>query len=217
MTAIASSSEVFSSEQPNYWRECSAGLLTIPYFLGHLLGNLPRMVLSASLFFFSFSFMYRDTGPPGSAGLFQITLGLYWFGYSLGYLVSQLASPHNTSLMGVLFALVFAVLFSGVLPVLKDVEAWPEWQQFPWSLSGPRWGIEAFYVNSVSGFLNVPPSDFNDLYVGAPYVDVEAVLQQVGYELDNFGHDIFGLVWNGFLWTFIALALMYFVNRSKTR
>ena len=214
-TAIASSAEVFSAEQPNYWRECSAGLLTVPYFLGNLLGNLPRMFLSALLFWLSFAFMYRDTGPGG--GLFVIVLGIYWFGYSLGFVVSQLASPQNTALMGVLFALVFAVLFSGVLPALADVQTWPAWQQFPWSLSGPRFAIEAFYVNSVRVFATVPPSDYSSRFVGAPWVDVAAVLKQVGYRLDGFGDDVAGMAWDGVLWTAVALLLMYALNRPKTR
>ena len=215
--AIASSSQVFSSEQPNYWRECSAGLLTVPYFVGHFLGNQPRMIASAILFFLSFSIMYRDTAGVGQPGLFGIILGLYWFGYSLGYLVSQIASPQNTSLMGVLFALVFAVLFSGVLPMLKDVEAFPQWEQFPWYLSGPRWAIEAFYVNSVMSFKTIPQSKYNDLYVGQPYVDVASVLQQVGYDINNYDKDVWGLTWNGGFWTCIALLLMYIMNRHKTR
>lgn len=161
--------------------------------------------------------MYRDTAGVGHPGLFVIILGLYWFGYSLGYLVSQLASPQNTALMGVLFALVFAVLFSGVLPLLKDVEGWPSWEQFPWFLSGPRWAIEAFYINSVHSFKTIPASRYNDLYVGQPYVDVASVLQQVGYDADNFGKDVWGLAWNGGMWTCIALAFMYVMNRSKTK
>jgi len=216
-TAIASSSQVFSSEQPNYWRESSSGLLTLPYFFGHFFGNQPRMFLSAILFFLSFRVMYRDTAGVGNPGLFAIVLGLYWFGYSLGYMVSQIASPHNTSLMGVLFALIFAVLFSGVLPLLKDVESWPEWEQFPWSLSGPRWAIEAFYVNSVQKFATIPPSPFNNLYVGQPYIDVKSVLEQVGYRLDALGEDLWGLCWNGALWTIISIFLMYVMNRSKVR
>jgi hypothetical protein len=215
--AIASSSQVFSSEQPNYWRECSSGLLTVPYFFGHFLGNQPRMFASAVLFFLSFSIMYRDTEGLGHPGLFAIILGLYWFGYSLGYLVSQIASPQNTSLVGVLFALVFSVMFSGVLPSLKDVKDWPQTEQFPWYLSGPRWAIEAFYVNSVTSFKTIPESKYNDLYVGQPYVDVASVLQQVGYDINSYGKDLWGLAWNGGFWTCMALVLMYIMNRHKTR
>jgi hypothetical protein len=146
-----------------------------------------------------------------------VVLGLYAFGYSLGYFVSQLAAPQYTALLGVLCALLFAVLFSGVLPVFADVLKFPTWMQFPWETSGPRWAIEAFYVNAISTYATIPKSRYNDLYVGAPWVDIEGVVKQVGYKADNFGADVAAILWDSICWMLVALVLMYALHRPKTR
>lgn len=146
--AIASSSQTFGSEQVNYWRECSSGLLSVPYFFGRWIANFPRIFFSAVFFFFSFSIKFSNTGS--ALGLFQIILMLYWFGYSLGYVVSQLVPIKHAALLGVVLALVFAVGFAGANPNMNAVRDKPKSVQWIWALSGPRWALEAFYINRYS-------------------------------------------------------------------
>lgn len=172
--AIASSSATFGSEQVNYWRECSSGLNSGPYFFGRWIANFPRIVMSALFFFFSFSIRFSNTGR--ALGLYQIILMLYWFGYSLGYVVSQLVPIQHASLLGVVLALIFAVGFAGANPNMNEVREKPAAVRWVWSLSGPRWALEAFYINSAAYYENVPPaSKYNSLYTGQPYMNVEQV------------------------------------------
>lgn len=109
--AIASSASTFGNEQVNYWRECAVGLNSVPYFFGRWIANFPRIFCSALFFWFAFSIQFQNTGSAG--GLYLIILMLYWFGYSLGYVVSQVVPIKSAALLGVLLALIFSVGFAG--------------------------------------------------------------------------------------------------------
>ena len=152
--SIASASATFGEEQVNYWRECAAGLNSIPYFFGKWLVNFPRIVGAAGFFLISFSIRFQDTSKRGDT--FAIILTLYWFGFAIGYVVSQCVPIRYASSLGVLIALIFAVGLSGVNPSLKDVNSYSQSRQIPWSVSGPRWALEAFYVSQVSYYETIP-------------------------------------------------------------
>lgn len=214
--AIASSSATFGNEQVNYWRECSSGLNSIPYFFGRWIANFPRIVMSALFFFFSFSIRFSNTGK--NLGLFQIILMLYWFGYSLGYVVSQIVPIQHASLLGVVLALIFAVAFAGANPSMKTVREKPPAESWLWSLSGPRWALEAFYINSVNYYQSIPDSsEYNSLYAGQPYMNVEQGLDQVGYNITNFRVDLLGLLCDGIGWSLFALLLLILTHKDKKK
>ncbi len=80
------------------------------------------------------------------------------------------------------------------------------------SLSGPRWGLEAFYVSQAKYYETVPDGNPNE---GQPYMDVKAGLDQYGYNIDNFSYDVANLFWNGFGYGLFALLVMILTNRDK--
>jgi hypothetical protein len=209
--AIASSSQTFGNEQVNYWRESASGLRSTPYFFGRWIANFPRIVLSALFFFFSFSIRFSNTGS--ALGLYQIVLMLYWFGYSLGYVVSQLVPIKHAALLGVVLALVFAVGFAGANPSMATVSEKPAYERWVWSLSGPRWALEAFYINAVLYYKTVPGGK----YEGQPYQNVEQGLSNIGYDIGNFTKDMTGLLLDGVGWSLFALLLMIARHRDKKR
>jgi hypothetical protein len=215
--AIASSSQTFGNEQVNYWRESASGLRSTPYFFGRWIANFPRIVLSALFFFFSFSIRFSNTGS--ALGLYQIVLMLYWFGYSLGYVVSQLVPIKHAALLGVVLALVFAVGFAGANPSVAAVGEKPAYERWVWSLSGPRWALEAFYINAVLYYNTVPGGKYNPMpqYEGQPYQNVEQGLSTIGYDIGNFTKDMTGLLLDGVGWSLFALLLMIARHRDKKR
>ena len=141
--SIASASATFGDEQVNYWRECAAGLQSIPYFIGKFIANFPRIIFAALFFFISFETNFQNTASSNE--LYSMIMALYWFGFSIGYVVSQCVSPAWSAMCGVLVALIFAVGLSGVNPSLADVQEKSKSQQIPWEVSGPRWLIEVKY------------------------------------------------------------------------
>jgi ABC-type multidrug transport system ATPase subunit len=206
--AVATASGIFGNEQVNFWRETSSGLQPIPYFFGKWFAYIPRIICSAFFFWFAFSIKFNNTGAPKD--LFEIILFLYWFGYSIGFFVSQIVNIRDAALTGVLFALIFAVGFSGVNPNMNEVRDKGAAGGF-WSLSGPRWAIEAFYIASVKNYKSVP----NGAYDGAPYEDVSDSLSAIGYNVNNFAYDIGGLFWTGLGWGLFALLLMVVFRKYR--
>ena len=140
---------------------------------------------------------------------------IYWFGYSLGYVVSQRVPIKHAALLGVVLALIFAVGFAGANPNMVQVREKPQAVQWFWALSGPRWALEAFYVNSVLYYNTVPSSSYSSLYVGQPYQNVEQGLDAVGYDIGNFATDLLGLFYDGLGWSLFALFLMIVTHRDK--
>lgn len=202
-TAIACAAPVFGNEQVNYWRECAAGLLSVPYFLAKWLSTLPMILLSAAFFWFSFYSSFNNTGTSGSQSFF-IVLMLYWFGYGLGFFVSQVVDIKYSSMFGVILGLIFAVAFSGVNPDMAEVHGYAQSRQNFWSLSGPRWAIEAFFISSIRNYKHVPDGP----WAGVPYQDTEYVLNDIGYYDDNYTKCLMCLLWTGVFWAMLGLLIM---------
>jgi len=80
--AIAISSATFGAEAPNYWRECSAGMQTVPYFMAKTIVNIPRIFAAAFFFWVAYNLAFIATGPPSQ--FYCSMLMAYWFGYNLG-------------------------------------------------------------------------------------------------------------------------------------
>lgn len=197
--------------QVNFWRESSTGLKAGPYFFGKWIANFPRIVCSALFFWIAFSIKHQNTGS--AVDVFMIVLALYWFGFSLGYVVSQLVSIKSASLAGVLVALLFSVALSGANPSMKDVKEYSQGKQFFWKISGPRWALEAFYISQVHYYEEVP----NGPYEGNDYIDVHPGLEQAGYNIDYFDICIRAIFLAGLGWSILALLLMRFTGRDKKK
>lgn len=211
--SIAAASATFGNEQVNYWRECAAGLQSIPYFIAKFIANFPRVVGAALFFFIAFDIRFQNTASSNE--LYLIIFGLYWFGFSIGYVVSQTVSPLYSAMVGVLVALIFSLGLAGVNPSLKEVNDYePPGRQIPWYVSGPRWTLEAFYVSQVKYYYKLPAgAEFS----GAPYLNIQSGLENSGYNINAFPRDIRAIFLCGFGWSMFALYLMLVSYRDKKR
>ncbi|KAG0269130.1 hypothetical protein DFQ27_004703 [Actinomortierella ambigua] len=139
----------FGHEKAVFWRDTSAGMPTMPYYLAKVLADIPRVLVAACLYTgaFIFFFSYRQTL---SSLLLIITL-LYINAFVIGYCVSALVSRSMFALVGTGMALTWSLVFSGTAPHLIKVMRTPSFKnvQWLWAISGPRWGVEAFYLKEM--------------------------------------------------------------------
>lgn len=188
----------FIYERTNYWRESSAGMNTLPYFFAKFLMNIPRIVCSAFFFWTAFTSNYINAGS--NAHLYAIFLMMYWFGFSLGYVTSQLVPPGFVAIFGVMVSLIFCIAFSGIDPTMNQVNNYPQSKQNLWKISGPRWTIEAFVVDAVKYYYRLPEGSG---YSGEPYLDLSDYISNYGYQIHSFANDIRACLGCGFGKTFI--------------
>ena len=209
--AISVSTGTFGNEQVNYWRECTAGLKTVPYFLAKWLIELPNIVMASMFFWFAFLIRFPNTNTAGH--LYELFFAMYWWAWALGFLLSSVASPKNVFLLGVLAALILAVGFSGANPTINEVHDLSPGIRWLWSLSGTRWALEGFYVSQVQYYEDVPSGPLK----GDPYMNIDAGLDAIGYNIDNFDKSVVALMWNGLGYGLTAMVIMAFTNRDKKK
>jgi hypothetical protein len=209
--AISISAGTFGNEQVNYWRESAAGLKTTPYFLAKWIIEVPNIILAALFFWLAFTARFPNTNSPGE--LYELFLAMYWWAWSLGFLLSAIAPPKNVFLVGVLVALLLAVAFSGANPTINEIQDLPKGISWLWRVSGTRWALEAFYVSQVKYYEKVPSGPLKD----EPYMDVDAGLEQIGYNIDYFNYAVRALFWNGFGYAIFAMIIMRFTNTDKKK
>jgi ABC-type multidrug transport system ATPase subunit len=209
--AISVSTITFGGEQVNYWRESAAGLRTTPYFIAKWLIEFPNIVLASCFFWLAFQIRFPNTNSSGA--LFLFFFSVYWWAWSLGFLLSALVAPDKVFLLGVLAAILLAVGFSGTNPTIDEVNDMSPAISWLWSCSGTRWLLEAFYVSQVDYYETVPSGPLE----GEPYMNVQAGLDKYGYNIDNFGRSIRGLWWCGLGYGLLALVIMMNSNRDKKK
>eukprot|EP00002_Diphylleia_rotans_P014241 TRINITY_DN2776_c0_g1_i1.p1 TRINITY_DN2776_c0_g1~~TRINITY_DN2776_c0_g1_i1.p1 ORF type:complete len:894 (+),score=204.72 TRINITY_DN2776_c0_g1_i1:62-2743(+) len=198
---IASAVGTFGNEKVVYWRESASGLNPLSYFLSKVLADIPRIVLASTLFFLAYIFVFTPVGSLGD--LYVIMLMLYWAGFSSGYFISQLVRVEVAPLVGVAFALVWAIVFSGSNPRLPEVDNdFGSGAMFFWDISYARWAVEAFYL------MNVKPFD---------YVDIDPGLEYWGYELSHFAECLGRIFGIGVLWQALAYIAMVVRDQDKKK
>lgn len=208
---IAAAAGTFGNEQVNYWRESAAGLSTMPYFFAKILADFPRIFFAAVFFFAAFMTRFQTTG--NLSDVFLIVLLLYWFGFALGYLVSQVVPISKAALTGVLLALVFSIAISGSNPSMKEVNDYPSSRSWLWDISGPRWALEAFYVNEVKFYKTVHGGPLD----GEKYIDISSGLDNRGYDVNAVSSCLTNIFLCGLGWGSIALVLMLLTYSEKKR
>mmetsp|Transcript_12365 Transcript_12365/g.19866 ORF Transcript_12365/g.19866 Transcript_12365/m.19866 type:complete len:200 (-) Transcript_12365:148-747(-) len=192
----------FGPEQVVYWRHAARGLPSIPYFLAKVASDVPKIVLNSALFFFGLSFGFYSFGDTND--LYGLLFVLYWAGYTFGYLVSMLFEPRLRSLWCVIFAMMWAFVFSGNNPTLPNIQdEYGKELEWIWSISFTRWGLEALYVNQMT---------FYDEWLN---LSTSFTLRQ--YNPNNFSKNcgiIFAL---GLLWLFFTYIFLKGCNRAKQK
>ena len=208
---IASGIQTFGNERVVFWRESAAGMSSLAYYSGKVTADFVRVVCATTFFYAFFSIGYTSVGNTGD--LFLIILLLYWFGFALGYFISQIAKPANAALLGVAFSLVFCVVFGGNKPTIHEVETESQYQNTKslWDISVPRWAIEALFINQVSYYKSVPSGPLE----GQPYMNLTTGVFEKGYEIDNFDTDVRNCCLLTVGWLCIAFIFMKLTHRSK--
>jgi ABC-type multidrug transport system ATPase subunit len=194
MLSIASSVaaagiRTFGSEQPQYWREASAGHNRLAYFIGYTLGDLYRLVLG-SLHFSLIAYLMWE--PVQGFGSFFLILFLVFLNVdSQSALLSMFLRPDSAPLLSTVIA-VFMGLLNGYpgIPLINPVS-------YAW------WATEAFLTQNVMPLTSI--------------YSIKVLNDNWGYTLDRFGFNIGMLILYFFLYRIGAFLLMICLNREKQR
>ncbi|ORX56125.1 hypothetical protein BCR36DRAFT_346791 [Piromyces finnis] len=142
-------SGTFGNEKVVFWRDTSAGQPTISYFLAKAVADIPRIIIAAIMFSFSFILLF----PYHSSlwMIFLIVLSLYFCAFAMGYFLSIIFDKKIVALASTGFSLAWSLVLSGIIPNLSDLKNNNILKHFEflWSLSAPRWAIEMFWLVEV--------------------------------------------------------------------
>ncbi|RKP05905.1 hypothetical protein THASP1DRAFT_19180 [Thamnocephalis sphaerospora] len=201
-SGISVGAATFGNEKVVYWRDTSAGMKTLPYFLAKLIADLPRMFVAALCFSLSFIVFY----PYRSKYIFILTIIalLYFVAFSMGYLISVLVSKETVGLVSTAFALAWAMLFSGTVPDLTEVLTDPMYRhvRWLWHASAPRYAIEALFIKEVAA---------------RPFEEIHNSKLPHEYNLDNYNYCLILLFCIGVSWNLLAIISMRLMHREKMK
>ena len=116
----------------------------------------------------------------------------------MGYFLSIIFKPAGVPLIGAAFALMWAMVLSGVSPALKDLS---DGLKVIWDSSPPRWFVEAFWLQEVNS------TPFADKSKPAPN----------GYNWDNYNYNLQMLAILMVIWQLIAFLALKLFYRSKQK
>lgn len=195
---VASAVYTFGGLMPQFWRESSRGLNSPIYFVSKLLVDAVRIFALSVAFTAGFLLTFPNSAPYGD--MFVIVLGIYLNAFALGYAVSNIFSTTMSILLGVLLSLVLVTVLGGVLSSLADTP--DAFVGFLYSISYPRWAIEAFYISQIRM---------------SPSYGLGEVLNYIGYQESDYGECI--------MWTYqiavitigISFVFLLAFHRSKRR
>ncbi|KAI9193223.1 uncharacterized protein BJ171DRAFT_465975 [Polychytrium aggregatum] len=202
---IAVGSSTFGREKPVYWRDVSAGMGAVPYFLGKFLVDVPKMIVASLMFSLSFSLL--TTIYMNYWNVIMIVSALYFSSYAMGYTLSAAIKPAQVALAGTGFSLLWALVLSGVMPSYSDVISESnsgiyQYIGWLWKISAPRYAVEAFWVREVQN----RPFDV-DLALPPPY----------GYVWNAYIPNWFMMIYIGLGWHFLAFLALKAFDRRKMK
>jgi len=197
---IAVGAGTFGNERVVYWREQASGIPALPYYLAKVVADLPRIALAAACFLLSFIIGFNNN--ESFASLYLTLLALYFWGFSSGYFISAIVSRQLSSLVGVVYALVWAIAFSGVEPSLADAKTHHPAMNILYDISAPRWAISAFYLKEIQS---------------KSYENTSVGINAYGYNGDTYQRDILMIFIVGIGWQVLAFIMLKVLNRSKQK
>lgn len=191
------------SIRPVFWRESSAGVNRVAYFLASTGIQMPAIIIYPVFFL---SFYYSFLAPDASFGSFYIVFAFcFWATFGLGYLLSLLFHPDNSKMAAVVVGLICAVLGGLSTTTLCTLQQYTFIGPFAYSLSYARWYGEALF--EVEAKTYPPVLSYN--------VQLTAGLND--YSLDNFGVCLAVLFGIGAVCRVIALLLLMFTHRGEQK
>lgn len=123
-------------------------------------------------------------------------------GNIIGYFISAIVSKQMSSLVGVVFSLIWAIAFSGVEPSIKKADEDKNLIRYLFEISAPRWAISAFYLQETG------KKSYQNINVG---------LDNYGYENDSYEMDILYIFLIGIGWQILAFLMLKLINRDKQK
>ncbi|KAJ3177496.1 hypothetical protein HDU85_005863 [Gaertneriomyces sp. JEL0708] len=190
--------KIFGEEKPVYWREAASGHNRGAYFVGKTIGSIYRLTLAS--FHFNSIYMFFARPLVSSGNMFLIVILSFFGVYGLSAIVSMVARRENVTLLAAVTC-IFAAVFCGFGPTLKDARAWGI--IFIWEMSFNKWATEAMYWESVKPYIGV--------------YDLIPPAEAWGFTLDRFGFDLGMMVVIGLMLRVVAFGLMLGLNRDKQR
>lgn len=206
MTSIAGASSTFGAETTNYFRECSAGLSTTPYFVAKVIVDIPRILIASMFFYAAMSLQLADLSDDGQ--LFWLIFFMFWAAFALGYFTTLCVGYKSASLTGVLVALLMAISLGGTNPTVADIKDYPIPIKWIWSASPIRWANEAYEVSQLKHF---------QTYKSEQYMNIDVTLNDWGFNVDNYDRNVINIFICGLVWNFVTMVLMVVWNADKKK
>ncbi|CAG8795571.1 5614_t:CDS:10, partial [Gigaspora margarita] len=152
---ISAGCMTFGYEMVVYWRDTSAGMKTIPYFLAKIIIDIPRILIAALMFTLSLIVFYPF--QVDYSKLYLIILLNYISAWMMGYFVSIVIPKEKFGLVGTGVALAWGLVLSGESPKLEEVDSDDSYKplKWLWDISAQRWTVEALYLKELSSRLYI--------------------------------------------------------------
>ncbi|CAG8556008.1 8991_t:CDS:10 [Gigaspora rosea] len=197
---ISAGGSTFGYEKVVYWRDTSAGMRTVPYFLAKLVADIPRLLIAALMFTLAFIIFYSFKARLWQ--IYIIILLTYVAAWAMGYFISAVASKEKLSLVGTGFALGWGMVLSGATPKLEDVKSGGTFTYIGWfwDISAPRWAVEALYLKELE-----------------PRLWDEIKTEPLGhtYSFNDYPQCLWNILLIAFGWAVLAFFAMKLTNRDK--
>ncbi|KAF9304518.1 hypothetical protein BGZ74_001361 [Mortierella antarctica] len=179
---ISVGASTFGDEKAVFWRDTSAGMPTLPYYMAKFLADVPRMIVAACMYTGAFIFFFAYRQQMGS--LFLVILLLYINAFSIGYFVSAVVSRPMFGLTGTGMSLAWALVLSGTAPRLYKVfnNHGYTYVRWVWQVSAPRWGVEAFYLKEMDSriYNEIKHNSLGDMYAFEHYENAIMSMVYIG-------------------------------------
>jgi ABC-type multidrug transport system ATPase subunit len=197
---ISVGSSTFGHEREVFWRDTASGQPTLPYFIAKVIADIPRVLFAAVCFTLAFIVFY-----PYRSSMVDILLViflLYLSSFAMGYLVSIVARPVSAGLVGTAFALAWAIVFSGIVPDLEDIqrESGYDGLRWLWLISAPRWAIEALFLKEIAA---------------RPFYEIRQDSLAHTYHFDDYPVAIGMMLAIACMWNLLSLLALKLVHRDK--
>lgn len=202
--AISIAGNTFGREKVVYWRDTSAGMAVLPYYLSKFLIDFPRVTLGATAYFIALIMFFPYAQSWTS--LYSVCLMMHFYSFAVGYAVSNTVPYPKFALYGIFTALMWSMVLAGVTPSIDKVAKYPQSIKWIWDVSTPRWMVEAFYVQEVQA---LPFKEKNRLSNIAGGLN--------GFFLDNYSLDYSNSIKITIVWHVVAILALKLFNRSKQK
>eukprot|EP00835_Amoeboradix_gromovi_P004786 NODE_397_length_9427_cov_0.309605.p1 type:complete len:818 gc:universal NODE_397_length_9427_cov_0.309605:6531-8984(+) len=190
----------FSHEKTVYWRDRSSGMPALPYYLAKITVDIPRIILAA--IFYTLAFLVFVDYRSSIYWIFFLVVCTYFTAFHMGYFLSIILPKESVLLASAASSLFWGFLLSGVYPDYSIVLSSFGGLRGLWELSGPRFGVELYYI----------------LEVGArPWQELWDEDWSHGYSRDNFRSGVGSLIGIGIMWGCLSFMALKLAKRQKQR